>query len=163
MIERWVVNASPLIVLSKVGHQHLLTELADEIVVPQAVVDEINAGPIGDPARRFLASLPFPTVTTVSDPLVLAWDLGAGETAVLSYALNRNGWRTVIDDGAARRCAQAFDIPLIGTLGVILRARKANLIPSASSVLKALREQGLRLDDAVIRTALQRTVGERWD
>lgn len=162
MNERWVVNASPLIVLAKVGYLHLLTALADELVVPQAVVDEINAGPIDDLARVFLANSPFPTIATVSDPLVLAWDLGAGETAVLSYALN-NGWRAVIDDGAARRCAQTFDIPLIGTLGVILRARKANLIPSASSVLKALREQGLRLDDAVIRTALQHAVGESWE
>ncbi len=76
MIERWVVNASPLIVLAKVGYQHLLTALADEVVVPQAVVDEINAGPIDDPARRFLASSPFPTIITVSEPLVLAWDLG---------------------------------------------------------------------------------------
>ncbi len=163
MIERWVVNASPLIVLSKVGHQHLLTELADEVVVPQAVVDEINAGPADDPARNYLAGAPLPVLVTVSDPLVQAWDLGAGETAVLSYALNHSGWRAVIDDGAARRCAQALDVQLIGTLGVILRARKADLIPSAASVLKALREHGLRLNDAVIRPALWRTVGERWD
>lgn len=46
MIERWIVDASPLIVLAKVNHQHLLTALADEVVVPQAVVDEINAGPV---------------------------------------------------------------------------------------------------------------------
>jgi len=163
VIERWIVDASPLIVLAKVNHQHLLTALADEVVVPQAVVDEINAGPLDDPARRYLASALCPIIMTVSDPLVHAWDLGAGETAVLSYALNHSGWRAVVDDGAARRCAQAFDIPLIGTLGVILRARKADLIPSASSVLKALRAHALRLDEAVIRTALQRTVGERWD
>jgi len=163
MIERWVVNASPLIVLAKVGHQGLLTALADEVVVPQAVVDEINAGPADDPARIYLAGVPLPVIETVIDPSVQAWDLGAGETAVLSRALNHEGWRAVIDDGAARRCAQVFDIPLIGTLGVILRARRADLIPSAADVLKLLREQGLRLDDAVIGPALQRTVGERWD
>lgn len=163
MSERWVINASPLIVLAKVEHQHLLASLADEIVVPQAVVDEINAGPVDDPARRHLAGSPYRVVQPTPEPLVQAWDLGAGETSVLSYALDHNGWRVVIDDNAARRCAQAFDIPLIGTLGVILRARKANLIPSASAILRLLRGQGFRLDDQVIRTALGRTVGESWE
>ena len=41
MAERWVVNASPIIVLAKVGHAHLLSALVNEIVVPQIVVDEI--------------------------------------------------------------------------------------------------------------------------
>ena len=38
MPERWVVNASPLIVLCKINHQHLFSHLATDIVVPQAVV-----------------------------------------------------------------------------------------------------------------------------
>jgi predicted nucleic acid-binding protein len=37
MAERWVLNASPLIVLSKINHHHLLFQLADEIVIPAAV------------------------------------------------------------------------------------------------------------------------------
>jgi predicted nucleic acid-binding protein len=48
MAERWIVNASPLIVLAKIDHQHLLTPLADELIVPQTVVDEIAAG-VGEP------------------------------------------------------------------------------------------------------------------
>jgi len=48
--ERWVVNASPLIALSKINHQHLLLKLADEIAVPEAVLAEVNAGPADDPA-----------------------------------------------------------------------------------------------------------------
>ena len=45
MAERWVVNASPLILLAKINHVHLLGELADLVVVPQAVLMEVNAGP----------------------------------------------------------------------------------------------------------------------
>ena len=51
MAERWVLNASPLIVLAKINHQHLLAQLADEIAIPQAVLAEKYAGPTGDPAR----------------------------------------------------------------------------------------------------------------
>ncbi len=163
MTERWVVNASPLIVLSKIDHQHLLLKLADEIAVPEAVLAEVNAGPADDPARRFLGTFPLPVVAIAPDPEVLAWDLGAGETAVLSWALANPGWSAVLDDGMARRCAHTLSVPLLGTLGIIIRARRAGLIAAAAPVLRALQAQGLRLDEAVVREALRRTVGESFE
>ena len=45
MSEVWVANASPVIVLAKVGHLALLKELADELLLPDAVVREVLAGP----------------------------------------------------------------------------------------------------------------------
>jgi predicted nucleic acid-binding protein len=137
--------------------------LADEIVVPGAVLAEIDAGPADDLARQYLAGVPFPVVDVVLEPVVAAWDLGAGEAAVLSHALVNPGWTAVVDDGAARRCARALDIPMIGTLGLILRARLAGLIPAAVPVLRAIKAQGFHLDDDVIRLALQQTTGESWE
>ena len=55
MGERWVLNASPLIVLARVGHEHLFEALADDVVVPRAVAEEIDAGPSDDRARRVIA------------------------------------------------------------------------------------------------------------
>lgn len=43
----WVVNASPLILLGKTGHLDLLAALADTVVVPQAVANEVGAKPDG--------------------------------------------------------------------------------------------------------------------
>jgi len=51
MSDRWVVNASPLIVFGKIGQLDLLTQLPKEIVVPSAVATEIIAGPENDAAR----------------------------------------------------------------------------------------------------------------
>jgi predicted nucleic acid-binding protein len=92
----------------------------------------------------------------------MAWDLGAGESAVLTYALHNPDWKAVLDDGAARRCAHTLSIPLLGTLGIILRARQSNFIPAAAPVLKALINQGFRLDDDLIRAVLAKTVQETW-
>jgi len=163
MPERWVVNASPLIVLAKIDRLNLINLLADDVLVPRAVVAEINAGPEDDPARSFLASSPFPVVDVPAHPNILGWDLGSGETAVLSYAFVQPGWKVVIDDGAARRCARAMGIPMIGTLGVILKARQLGLIPAAAPLLRALRAHGFRLDERVIRSALKAIAGEEWD
>jgi predicted nucleic acid-binding protein len=41
-LERWVINASPLICLGKIDHLDWLHELATEIVIPRGVAAEIE-------------------------------------------------------------------------------------------------------------------------
>jgi predicted nucleic acid-binding protein len=163
MAERWVLNASPIIVLARVGKEHLLDDLTDEVVVPRAVAEEIEAGPANDPARRSVTGGQFTVVDVAPASEILAWDLGAGETAVLSYALEKSGWTSILDDGAARKCARSFSLPLKGTLSVLILAQQRGLIPSASEVLRALLQNGFRLDEQIIREALYRTLGEDWE
>ncbi len=50
MVRRWVVNASPIISLTKIDRIHLLSELCDEVVIPQGVADEIKLGAYADSA-----------------------------------------------------------------------------------------------------------------
>lgn len=54
MVERWVINASPLILLAKIDQLHLLGALAEQVIIPSAVVDEVYAGPSDDPAQLAL-------------------------------------------------------------------------------------------------------------
>lgn len=162
MAERWVINASPLIVLAKIEHLHLIPALADEFVIPDTVITEIQNGPDGDAARRYVESN-VPTAEVIPQREVLAWDLGAGETGVLSFAIQNPGWKAVVDDGLARRCARTLSIPLIGTLGIVIRAKQAGLIPAAGPVLKATLDHGFHLDKTVIRHVLEATVGEAFE
>lgn len=149
--------------LAHAGQANLLFALADEIVVPRAVANEIEAGRQDDAARRLLATGRLDIVRVPVVPAeIIAWDLGAGETAVLAYAHLTPGWTAVIDDGAARRCARSFLIPHQGTLAVVLQAKKQGIIPSAAEVMRTLRSQGFRLSDAVVSEALRKTVGEAW-
>jgi predicted nucleic acid-binding protein len=113
-----------LIVLGKIGHLDLLTQLPQRIVIPTAVVLEIKTGPQGDAARLAVQTKMFTKVNVPNIlPELAAWDLGAGETAVLAYALAHPGWIAILDDGAARKCAKTFGIPLKGTLAVIILAK----------------------------------------
>jgi hypothetical protein len=52
--EKWVVNASPLICLGKLGHLDWLDQLATEFVIPSGVAQEIELGPSDDAARGWL-------------------------------------------------------------------------------------------------------------
>ena len=163
MAERWVLNASPLIVLARVGLDALPLSLAEQVSVPRPVVEEIQAGPTLDPARQAFAAGRFTVVDPPPPPVeLLAWDLGYGETAVLSWAIANRGWTAILDDGEARKCARAFSVPLKGTLAVVLMAKLRDLIPSAGDVIQALVNTGFRLDERLIRDALARTVDETW-
>jgi predicted nucleic acid-binding protein len=159
----WVVNASPIIVLAKARRLHLLNDLCRELLVPEAVVAEVLAGPPSDPARQTLQRGWAVTVTPQSiAPGLLEWGLGLGETAVLAVALERTPATALLDDAAARTCAKALGIEVMGSLGVVLRAKRNAIIPSAADVLRALRIAGLHLDDDVARSALQ-GIGETWE
>jgi predicted nucleic acid-binding protein len=162
--EVWIVNASPVITMAKAGYLSLFEQLAPTILIPEAVAREILAAPASDSARKAIEDGWGHRVPPVGIPnSILEWGLGSGESAVLASALEIRGSSAVLDDAAARKCARTLRIPLIGTLGAVLRAKRLGLIPAAAEVVKALRSAGLRLDDETIRISLQRAVGERWD
>ena len=163
MTDVWIVNASPVIALAKVDGLQLLQDSCRELLVPQAVVREILAGPSSDPARQAVERGWGQVIDPKNiPPELLEWGLGPGETAVLAISLERKSATAVLDDAAARTCAKTLGLEVIGTLGVILRAKRKSLIPSAADLLKKLCAAGLYLDDKVVASALQ-GIGEAWD
>ena len=160
MAEVAIVDASPLIFLARASRLDLLRMAADTILVPESVVAEVQAH-ADDAAGRLLQRISWLTVApseTAPAP-ILAWHLGAGETAVLACALARPGAEAVLDDLAGRRCAAALGIPVRGTLGLVLTARQRGSIPAARPVVEALRREGMYLSDRVLDAALA-LVGE---
>ena len=152
----WVVNASPLILLAKIGRVDLLLGLTGKLVIPASVASEIQGGPSGDPAREWLhgAGAQWVRADVPLDPAIAAWDLGAGETAVLNWAYRHREYEAILDDRAARKCAGIQRLAYRGTLGVILGAKKRGLVPAAKPVCDQLIQAGLLIDPIVLRGAL---------
>jgi predicted nucleic acid-binding protein len=123
--EAWVVNASPLILFSRVNRLDLIERLAPTILIPNAVIEEVRAGQPKD--RSAATALKWAERYRVDDVTVVAsiehWDLGLGESQVIAHSVGAPRW-AVLDDRAARRCAVAHGISVIGSLGVVLRATK---------------------------------------
>jgi predicted nucleic acid-binding protein len=158
---RWVVNASPLILLGKVEQIQLLSAMAGQIAVPRAVIREVSAKPDGERAVQTLTALEAAIIVDDEVPPanILSWDLGAGETQVIGHAVVHSTDRVVIDDLEARRCAQAMGLAIIGTLGIVGRAKVAGVIDRAGPVIQRLRETGLYASDKIVQQLL-REVGE---
>lgn len=152
----WVVNASPLILLGKIGRVALLGELSDELIVPAVVAREVGAKPDGERIVSEIASLVGTRIEEdiITSPEIAAWNLGRGESQVLALAGTYPGSRAVLDDLEARRCAQSLGLPLIGTLGVVLRAKRKGVIERARPVIEHLRGVGLYASDTLVEQAL---------
>ncbi len=155
MTKLWVVNASPLIVLGKINQIDLLVHVSDTMVIPQGVIDEINMGPQNDPARTWIENSGNQYVReAMPNPIVQNWDLGMGETHVISWALANQNYEAIIDDLAARKCAQTLSVKVCGTLGVILRAKKAGVVDKIKPLLTDLLKTGFRIAPDLMNTAL---------
>lgn len=155
MAETWVVNASPLILLAKVGQLALIEKLSPGFIIPTAVVAEILAGPDDDPARKHLESDWGRRITpSAISSSIIEWGLGAGESSVLAVALEMAPAIAVLDDAAARAAAASLGIHLIGSIGVIIRAKHAGLLNQVKPVLSDLQQAGLFLDSTLIQKAL---------
>jgi predicted nucleic acid-binding protein len=158
--ERAVVNASPLIILFRSGQEDLLQGLFAQVLVPEAVYEEVLAGKKEDMAVKGLRHASWLQRTQIAVSLPVAtWDLGAGESAVLSLAMKERGCWAVVDDLAARRCARIFGVRTMGTGGLLVLAKRRGLIPSVTDRLQLLKDAGLWISDAVVQL-LTREAGE---
>jgi predicted nucleic acid-binding protein len=155
-----VVNASPLIILSRIGRLDFLESLAPAVSVPDAVIAEVSAGLNHDSTAA--ATLQWAKERIVPNLLlpatVAAWGLGAGESQVIAHCL-ANPRTAVLDDQAGRACARAHGVSLVGTLGVLLLARQQGLIAQARPWVMRAHAAGLFLDPALIAKALA-SIGE---
>lgn len=139
-----------------------MTDLADEVFVPDPVAKELLAGPSDDPARLAIAGGWGRRLSPGAYPAaLLEWGLGVGETSVLALALEHQPCTVILDDAAARAAARTFGVRTLGTIGLLVRAKLRNLIPSAAQAISEVRGAGLYVDDAIVAAALHETGEDR--
>ncbi len=126
---------------------HILPKLADRVLVPPAVMDEIEVGRAADVPLPDLADLDWVIVqrpvSVAAVPLLT--DLGPGEAEVLMLAIEQKQLVAVLDDALARRIADTLDLPFTGTLGLLLDAKRAGLVPAVGPLLDRLQALRFRL------------------
>lgn len=142
-----ISDTSPLQYLTQINLLHILPALAGRIIVPQAVVEELAQG------RAAGLSLPDPSViewmiirrSVGASALAIVTDLGPGETETLLLALESQDALVILDDALARRIAKTQGIRVIGTLGVLLEAKRAGHVPLIRPYLDQLDTLRFRL------------------
>jgi|JI102314A1RNA_FD_contig_21_13576091_length_883_multi_5_in_0_out_0_2 predicted nucleic acid-binding protein len=151
-----VINSSPLILLFETELEFILKEIFSEIIIPQSVWSEVCESGENDKASLLLPSATWIKKEIISiEPEVASWDLGRGETSVLSFALKNRNHIAVVDDRLARKFAEVYNIALIGTGGLLVVAKRLGLLKSISQHLINLQKAGLYISRDVVNVLLK--------
>jgi predicted nucleic acid-binding protein len=148
-----VSDASPLIAFQQIDSLKVLEGLFGGIVVPPAV------------AREIARSVPIPLwiqTRPLRQPLageVLHASLGPGESEAISLARELGADWVLLDERLARRHAEALDLPVAGTLGLLVRAKEKGLLPTVRPHVEALLRAGFHTTPALLERIL-RQAGE---
>lgn len=147
-----IADTSPLQYLFQVDLLHLLQDLFESVLVPDAVRDELQVGRSLGYDVPDLAVLPWIFGRPALEPSVAnQFDLGAGERAVLALALELGEALVVLDDAAARAAAKQLGLTTTGTLGILLLAKEQHLIAAVVPVITKLEARGFRVTEPVRR------------
>ena len=140
----------------------MLPGLARRCLVPASVIREVLAGAAVDPRAKAIAAWarPFLVADVEILPSIAAWELGMGEAQAIAAACQSPAaGAVVLDDQAGRRCALAHGLKVVGTVGLVLRAKQSGLIEAARPVLERLVDSGMFLEASLVQGALAQ-VGE---
>jgi len=144
-----VLDSTCLIGLDQIGRLDLLPCLFEPILAPPEVEQEFGSAPdwlrIEAPAQRELVR-------------ALSVTIDSGEAAAIALATEQQ-MRVVLDDRKARDVAFRMNLKVIGTVGILVRAKRLGLFPWIKPLLTELVGKGFRLSEDLRREAL-RLAGE---
>lgn len=162
---RAVSDAGPLIHLSWIDHLAVLTSLFDEVLIPPAVREEIFAVPPGtlglDHIEEAFAQGRFQVRIPGNPPRLSlsSGELDAGEIEAINLANDTEADLLITDDTAARRAASRNGLEVIGTVGVLIQARREGIVPETFPLLLELRRYGQWMSEELLHRVREDEAG----
>ncbi len=144
-----VADSTCLIGLERIGRLDLLEALFDPVIVPPGVKQEFGG------AHQWLTVQTPANVALVASLRMLVDD-GEAEAIALAY---EKRCRIILDDQHARSVARRLELPIIGTVGILVKAKRERIISAVNPLLVDLAEKGFRMSEALKEEAL-RLAGE---
>jgi predicted nucleic acid-binding protein len=151
-----VSNTTPILSLLKIDKLDLLKDLYETILIPQAVYQEIEAGK----DRSFYTDLckldwiVIKHIESLQNRMYLL-DLDDGEAETLILAQEQNADLVIIDEKCGRRYAEQLGMPVTGTIGILLKAKKQGRIARIAPLLQELSNKQSWLSADLVKKALE--------
>lgn len=156
-------DASPLIGLSLINGLGWLESLFGVVCITNVVADELLPGSNKPGEAELAAAIAKGSIRIVEavwmEPALPTLD--EGEASIVRAAVHQQRpCLVVIDETAGRAVAAELGLMVTGIVGIIIAARRRELIASAKHVFEALLQHGFRLADTLIDAALS-SLGEQ--
>jgi predicted nucleic acid-binding protein len=144
MTDLIIADSTCLIGLERIDKIDLLPQMYSQVIIPPQVQKEFGLSFAWLIVKN-------PQNIGMINSLKLMVDDGESEAIALAYEL---GYRLVVDDKQARNIAKRLDIEIIGTVGILVKAKQLGLIDQLLTILEALENKGFYLSQSLKTEAL---------
>ncbi len=157
-----VSNTSPILNLAIVNRLTLLHQQFGEILVPNAVLDELKVSeerPGSQAMREAISSGWIQSQEVSNEPLtqLLKQTLDRGEAEAIALAIELKADWVLLDEREGRKVAKSLGLKVTGILGILLRAKQVGEIESLQSVIDDLiNKAGFRITPELLTQILMR-------
>ena len=147
-----VSNTTPIISLLKISKLEILKNLYDEIFIPNAVYEELEAG-LNKEYYKDLTQINWINIVPIKSKSSHKYfiDLDKGEAEAIILATEIQADLIIIDEKIGRYYANHADLKVTGTLGVLLKAKKEGLIKEIKPILNELIIKGIWISDKLYK------------
>ncbi len=138
-----ISDTSCIILLDKIGELDLLKKLFGKIIITKKIEEEYG--------RQI------PKWFEVKNPLestyekIINLNIDRGEAGAIALSIELEDSLLIIDDLKGRKIVESLGIKFMGTLGIILRAKKQNIIPSVIQIIEKIKQTNFRLTEMLER------------
>jgi len=141
-----VAHSGPLIALARLDLLGLPGRYFESVLVTSEVWEEVTRKPEVVEAPRLASAVDAKLIRVTATPenvpeSLLRTTIDTGERTAIALALQLNA-SLLIDDRRARLVAIEVGRPVLGTLGLLLRAREDDVIPTLRPLLERLHAIG---------------------
>ena len=150
-----IADAGPLIAFARLHQLDLLPQIFDRVFVTDIVFAECagRADFPESPLIRKAVDKKQLVLCTAPDFSAYAQKIDAGEASAIAVAIEY-GCGVLMDDKTGRKMATNAGVPVIGTVGVLVLAKRNGLVPLVKPQLEKLAASGYFLSEEIIAAAL---------
>lgn len=157
-----VSDTTPIISLLKCQRLEILKELFKEIVIPEAVYNELTNNEKFPEEAAAIQNCEYIRTVALSDKKLLdifqrATGLDLGESEAIVYSDENGADLLMMDEVKGRRVAKQMNIRVIGTLGILQLANEKKLLSGADvrACMDALRSNSRHISEELVQVVLK--------
>ncbi len=143
-----IADTSCLIIYDKINKLEILRDTFVELIVTYEVAEEF-----GDELPAWIA---IKRITNKNQYLELAKNLGKGEASSITLALEFDASLLIIDERKGRKVAEEMKIDIIGSLGVLIKAKETGKIESVKEILNLIDKTNFRISNSLKEQVLKK-------
>ena len=134
-----VSDSTPLITLMKAAQLDVLRKLFGEIIIPDAVYQELTTNPNFSDEAEQITNSTFIRVVSVMDKRTVSvlqrvTGLDLGESEAIIYADENHADLILMDEVSGRRVATDMGLKIMGSIGVLIAAYREGYLNEEEAV-----------------------------